>query len=119
MGEAEGLRSGFPDATMLPVCGYAEANAKMEELADILMKKVLLYGIVTVLLILVCVVCVLLIRRRRRMRRNSAASAVQQSVNVEEITLDLTEQTEELRAYADEVHTLVDIGYFSETEVIE
>ena len=38
---------------------------------------------------------------------------------VEEITLDLTEQTEELRVYADAVHTLVDIGYFSETEVIE
>ena len=39
--------------------------------------------------------------------------------NVGEVTLDLAEHVEMLRAYAGEVHTLVDIGHYSETEVIE
>lgn len=113
------VRNGFLAVMAAPVCGQPEANAKMKEMEDLLMRKALLFGIITVLLILVCVVCVLLIRRWRRNRRDSAAEAVSQSAGVEDITLDLTEQMQELREYADEVRTLVDIGYYSETEVIE
>lgn len=94
-------------------------NEKMEEMANILTNKVLLFGIIIVLLILICVICVLLVRSWRRKCQSSAVPVVKQGVNVEDITMDLTEQTQKLRKYADEVRTLVDIGYYSETEVIE
>lgn len=101
--------------------GFIEGgcNVDMEEVNRLVKEALLWLGIGMVILILLCVICVLLIRRWRRKCRNSATPVVKQSVSVEDITLDLTEQTQELRKYADEVHTLVDIGYYSVTEVIE
>lgn len=90
-----------------------------EELNCLVREALLRLGIGVVLLILFCVICVLLVRRWRRKRQNDAAPVVTQSVSVEDITLDLTEQMQELREYADEVRTLVDIGFYSEIEVIK
>ena len=90
-----------------------------EELRCLVREALLRLGIGVVLLILFCVICVLLLRCWRRKRRNDATPALTQSVSVEDTTLDLAEQIYELREYADEVRTLVDIGYYSETEAIK
>ena len=72
-----------------------------------------------VIFLVLCVMAAAGVYLGRRSKNKTAAKEGERAEMVEEITLDLTEQTEELRVYADAVHTLVDIGYFSETEVIE
>lgn len=58
-------------------------------------------------------------KRRKKAGRKKVADKKAMGSAAEEITLDLEAQAEALLEYAEEVRTLVDIGYSGSREIIE